>query len=653
MSIPSSLREYFLGPTLTFHHQKTIMSTLYSQLNNPRFFRLVVVVTLISFIALIVRVVRLKRQTGLLPFVMGGILIYSGFCLERSFRVGMLMEVGGSKWRDVIGVGGIRNSYVREKILYLFRRPKEDNVGKETVNDEKESAGREKVIEPGSINEEKIVETESMSKEKMIEDKKEENKIDEKTKGSKNGKNVTDEKVVTDEINGDKEDVKTNLKVKNDPLKGTNENETNDKARKDKMSDEIERSDKKGKDNHESTDAQNMKENTGTDSGTMNEEKLTIVNKTNGKGADIINERQNVQKSGVLRNKASENFPKISNSPPGGAPMSSSQPGNATSPAETVDSDLKNGDAPQETAETQSNKKTVYNDTLEQQEFLTSLKQTMLHKENALNRIKVLLSSLKKTRKYVTEDLKLFEDNFENFLKASAEVSDVLSNADISPELYKIDMHELKKDVWERIGVVDVLEGFLRITKGPRIIPKGDLTGSTKFYFENGDHLKEIYGLNDKSSVFNASLKENVNLVPSTISNTVISTNTDNKDNINLLPSLGLENNAVNTIDTGLKDRVMNLLPSLGLRSNALVKTFGANLKQNMVNLLPGRATNNPKLNNKPFSALLNTGIRRSAMYEPPETADLSATSLSNNKFETQKTKIGSRHSTCKKRKTS
>lgn len=558
MTIPSSLREYFLGPALTFHHQKTIMSTLYNQLNNPRFFRLVVIVTLISFFALVVRVIRLKRQTGLLPFVMGGVLIYSGFCLERSFRVGMLMDVSGNKWRDVIGVGGIRNSYVKEKILYLFRRPKDDN-GK---------------VGSGEMGE---------------------------------GKAVKDELSEGRVGDGARAANKTNTKMGTDNETGTNDNDEDD--------------------NHENEMeySQNMKESTRIGSKMLNDGGLAMADKASGQRTDAIREGKDARegKNVVSRQVVMKKVGKKSGN---GVPANNSLSNSSDTPAQDTpinDTDrpkgtengvLKDESTPREVSEALANKKTMYNDTLEQKSFIISLKQTMLRKENAVNRTKLLLASLKKTKKYVAEDLRLFEDNFENFLRASADVGDVLSNADISADLYKIDMQELKKDVGERIGIVDVLEGFLRITKGQKNISGDGSTGSIKFYLGNGDRLREGYGVNGRPSVFDIGLKDSA---------------------VNLVAGTGTANNVVNALDT-VKDSAVNLLPGLGHKGTALGMP-SSSTKVNALNLLPGPSTTDRRPNGGFFSALLGTGTGNSAIYEPLKAEDVKFAGLNNENFEAEK----------------
>lgn len=111
MSLISAIREFFLGPPLQFHHQKTILETIYAQLSNARFAYLLIIVSIISLIAIIIRISRLKKQTGILPFVVCAILIYSGYCLERSFRVGVDMDAE-NLFKDIMNNGLKKSSLV-------------------------------------------------------------------------------------------------------------------------------------------------------------------------------------------------------------------------------------------------------------------------------------------------------------------------------------------------------------------------------------------------------------------------------------------------------------------------------------------------------------------------------------------------------------
>lgn len=56
-------------------------------------------------------------------------------------------------------------------------------------------------------------------------------------------------------------------------------------------------------------------------------------------------------------------------------------------------------------------KKAEYNDALEQITFIKSLRERMILKENAMNRIKSLLTNLKKVKNYICDDLKNFNKN--------------------------------------------------------------------------------------------------------------------------------------------------------------------------------------------------------------------------------------------------
>lgn len=396
MSVPSSIREYILGPSLTFHHRKNILSTLYAQLSNPRFLNLIVVVSVVSFISLVVRVIRLKKQTGLLPFIMGGILIYSGYCLERSFRVGVLMDVKTSEWKDMIGINSMRSSYVKEKILYLLKQP--DGKSGEKADEKQDNKEKNEKMSTAGVMDGLSKDLPAINKEDAAINR------DKSSSGAEHDK---------------KHDMKEKniLKKKDENIESVNGKNDQTEAQK-------------AESNHEEDNIAIKKQ------GKMDSNSL----------AGLASSDEDITKNSK---------PKVDETM---LNMHAEVPDSST--ARSDEDNAMYGH------EVFHKNKTSYNDTFEQQAFTISLRQIMLLKEATVNRTRALLASLKKTRKYIAEDMRLFEENFDNFLKISKPANDILSNADISAELYRIDLDELKKDVKERIEIVNILDEVVKIIRG-------------------------------------------------------------------------------------------------------------------------------------------------------------------------------------------
>lgn len=315
MSLITAIREYILGSPLQFHHQKTILETIYAQLSNQRFFYLILIVCAISVISIIIRIIRLKKQTSILPFVVCGILIYSGFCLEKSFRVGVDMDAE-VPLRNFFTTD-LTKSHLNEKILYILKKKPQEM---DDTNNFFKSQQNQRFLQ-----------------------------------------NLKKQKEMNDEDDDKKQD--------------DQEKQQNPKSE-----------------------------------------------------SHVENERKN-----------EDNFLNA---------------GGDDDSASNIDETVK-----------QKTRKESFNDTLEQDKFTEMLRKIMQNKEDATKKAKEFLSNLKKTKKLISEDLELFEQNFKNFLEKSQDHKELLAKADISADLYKIDLVDLKKEIESRLKIVTVLENVVKTLK--------------------------------------------------------------------------------------------------------------------------------------------------------------------------------------------
>lgn len=407
MSLISAIREFFLGPPLQFHHQKTILETIYTQLNNPRFAYLIIIVSIISFLAMVIRLMRIRKQTGILPFVVCAILIYSGYCLERSFRVGVEMNAE-NLMKNILGTG-IRKSTLMENFLEFNRKsPSQFTLhpsAQEFDDDQIENRNERhiKPEEPSKNDAPKPAKFLLIPKEKDHKTALSENQFDE-TKPTK---------------------------IKFDEP-----------------------------------------------------EKKEIITEVQTRAPHVLNKMNLTQN--VSNETNDEDIP------------------DPTKPT-LEDSASMIGD------ETQAKeKKAVFNETFEQEDFLETLKRIVSRRENAIAKSKNLLSEFKKIGTYTREDLKLFEENFNQFLKNSNTYKKILLKADISPDLYKIDLSDLKHEVNGRLEIISILESFLRVSRNG----KSSILDKMKAAFIPGSSLKDTEDINNLAQIAdqerNAQFIENV-----------------------------------------------------------------------------------------------------------------------------------------------
>lgn len=376
MSLISVIREYILGPPLQFHHQKNTIQTINAQFNNPKFFYFFLLISIICFIAIIIRIFRLKRQTHILPFVVCAILIYSGYVLEKSFRVGIDMDQE-NPLKMFIGSSGMTKSPLMGQIMKF----KDSNLVKSNVNNENKDS-RMNLKSVDTLN-----------------------------------------------VLNNNENSRMNLKPMNF------------------LSDNV--------------DKQNKSENLETG---KNKKVRKFILVPQDKTEDEIDENKenNVtkKKNKFIKDPKKKNKPDI---------------GKNTKRDHKLNEQASNDDSVSNIEDNIKLKKAeeTYNDTMEQNDFIESLKNAMNRKESAITKAKELLINLKKIKNFIYEDLDGFESNFNDFVKNSKKFKDLLAKADISPELYKIDLEDLKSETKKRLEITDILEKFIKTTKtGSNIIDK-------------------------------------------------------------------------------------------------------------------------------------------------------------------------------------
>ncbi|KRH95125.1 hypothetical protein M153_2500017174 [Pseudoloma neurophilia] len=365
MSLISAIREFFLGPPLQFHHQKTILETINTQLNNSKFAYLIIILSIICFVALFIRISRLKKQTGILPFVVCAILIYSGYCLERSFRVGVDMDAE-NPLKSILGDGSSKNaliaSFLNEGKMQFILNNAQNEQEKEEQSEESENNDQS--------SQKKVVIVPNVQKETQIN-----HNMSIEPPSEKPIKNLTVRIV--------------KQKLKNKP----------------------------------------------------NKEQQPVLKKI-----DKNNNDKNATPDPYL-------------------PSRDDSTSTSTEPTRMKE------------------KKIIFDDTFEQKDFLKELKKSINKKESAVSKAKAFLTEIKKTGGFLKEDLKMLEENFEQFLKNSSNYKNILLKADISPDLYKIDLEDLKKEVDSRLEIIPLLEKFLSVSRNgqPGIIEKMKSAFITQF----------------------------------------------------------------------------------------------------------------------------------------------------------------------------
>nr|XP_057909390.1 repetitive organellar protein-like [Doryrhamphus excisus]XP_057909391.1 repetitive organellar protein-like [Doryrhamphus excisus] len=404
-----------------------------------------------------VRIKRLKKQTGVLPFVVCAILIYSGYCLERSFRVGVDMDAE-SPLKTLLGNGARKNSLISS---FLSETKIDDQFSVGLTNQNNEQNSKNLFINNGQ-------------------------KL----------QNMPD-KSFTD----------PNLSQMNSPPKKVSE--------------------------------ENLKKPVKKISVQIVRPKLNTIESTN---------QQPLAKNSEKSEKDSEESEQKTTPDP-----------YLPSPEESTST---HNDSVQ-----LKERKIVFDDTFEQNDFLRELKRSINKKENAISKAKTLLTELKKTGGFLREDLKMFEENFNQFLKNSANYQNILLKADISPDSYKIDLEDLKKEVESRLEITSLLEKFLTVSKNgqPGIIEKmkSAFSSNSKKKMEPNQQFKQQSAQSNlKKATFRpeeSSMADNQasNIMSENIQNITENDSKMNDMNQNTSFSKQFEQNETNTSKINLKNNSM------------------------------------------------------------------------------------------------
>ncbi|KAF7684793.1 hypothetical protein TCON_0032 [Astathelohania contejeani] len=91
MLTPSNFRRYILGSIQEFPSNNSLFKIIKELINtNNRFYNLLLIIILTLFIVFVIAILRRKHVTGnFIYYVLGGIILYSAFCIEKSLQIKM------------------------------------------------------------------------------------------------------------------------------------------------------------------------------------------------------------------------------------------------------------------------------------------------------------------------------------------------------------------------------------------------------------------------------------------------------------------------------------------------------------------------------------------------------------------------------------